>query len=72
VCLILDGLLDGLLESRAESLQEDWLGKSEQNLVLRLCELNIEVLDINLKVLSAFFSNFNLPEMPRTFGGQIF
>jgi hypothetical protein len=29
VCLILDGLLNGLLESRAESLQEDWLSKSE-------------------------------------------
>ena len=49
VDLILDGFLGGLLESWAESLQQNWLSKSEQELVLGLCELDAEILDVNLE-----------------------
>jgi hypothetical protein len=49
VGLILNSFLNCLLESRTESLQENGLSKSEQELVLRLGELNVEVLDINLE-----------------------
>jgi hypothetical protein len=50
--LILDGLLDSLLEDRAENLKHDWLGKSKQQLMPGLLELDVEVLDVNLKEFS--------------------
>jgi hypothetical protein len=49
VGLILDGLFNSLLESWAEGLQQDWLCKREQELMLGLCELDVEVLDVNLE-----------------------
>jgi hypothetical protein len=61
VGLILNSLLNGLLESRTESLQEDWLCKSKQELMLGLCELNVEVLDVNLDI-SRLVKCSDLPE----------
>jgi len=49
--LVLDDLLKNLLKSWAHDLEHERLSKAKQQLVLRLLELNVEMLHININAL---------------------
>lgn len=50
VNVVLDGLFDGLLQGGTDDLEHERLGERKEELVLRLLQLNVEVLDVHVNL----------------------